>query len=90
MKAAIENFAKMQGNDKVLMLGGMMELGTESLTEHQALIDLINNYKWKKVVLVGGDFNKTEHNYLYFENSVQAKEWFNNQKYQQSPYADKR
>lgn len=81
MKAAIENFTKMKGNDKVLILGGMMELGTESLTEHQALIELINNYKWKDVVLVGGDFNKTEHSYLYFENSVQAKEWFKNQKY---------
>ena len=32
MKAAIENFAKMDGNKKVLMLGGMMELGTESIT----------------------------------------------------------
>lgn len=81
MKAAIENFAKMDGIDKVLILGAMMELGVESLAEHQALVDLIKNFKWKNVVLVGGDFNKTKHNYLNFDNSTEAKEWFKNQKF---------
>jgi UDP-N-acetylmuramoyl-tripeptide--D-alanyl-D-alanine ligase len=79
MQAAIENFAKMEGRDKILILGGMMELGKESLSEHQALVELIKKYHWKNVVLVGGDFNKVEHAYLNFENSVQAKEWFTNQ-----------
>lgn len=79
MQAAIENFAKMEGRDKILMLGGMMELGIESLTEHRALVELIKKYDWKNVVLVGGDFNKVGHAYLNFENSVQAKEWFTNQ-----------
>lgn len=81
MKAAIENFSKMDGTDKVLILGGMMELGAESVPEHQALIDLINQYSWKSVVLVGGDFDKTNHAYLNFENSDQAKEWFKNQEF---------
>ncbi len=63
MKAAIENIAKMNG-DKILMLGGMMEMGEESLKEHQALIDLINQYQWKDVVLVGGDFNKVNNPYI--------------------------
>ena len=78
MKAAIENFAKMDGEDKVLMLGGMMELGHGSIKEHQSLIDLINHYQWKHVVFVGGDFNKINHPFLNFENSVQAKDWFIN------------
>jgi UDP-N-acetylmuramoyl-tripeptide--D-alanyl-D-alanine ligase len=76
MKAAIENFAKMQGSNKILMLGGMMELGTESLQEHQNLINLINNYQWKAVVLVGVDFNKVNHNFPFFENSVEAAAWY--------------
>lgn len=80
MKAAIENFAKMEGEDKMLMLGGMMELGKASLSEHQTLLELIKKYSWKNVVLVGGDFSKISHGYLNFENSVQAKEWFSNQK----------
>ncbi len=79
MKAAIENFAKMEGADKVLMLGGMMELGPESLREHQNLIDLINKYQWKAVALVGGDFAKVNHSFTFFENSLQAAAWFKNQ-----------
>jgi UDP-N-acetylmuramoyl-tripeptide--D-alanyl-D-alanine ligase len=76
MKAAIENFAKMKGSNKVLMLGGMMELGEESIAEHQSIIEAINNYKWKQVVLVGGDYNKISHPYITMNNALQAKEWF--------------
>lgn len=81
MKAAIENFAKMEGSDKVLILGGMMELGSQSLHEHENLIDLIEKYKWRDVVLVGGDFNKVMHSFSFFENSLQAKEWFKNKNF---------
>lgn len=81
MKAAIENFAKMEGGDKVLLLGGMMELGKESLQEHQAIIDLIGNYNWKAVVLVAGDYNKITHPYINFENSTQAAAWFAQQQF---------
>ncbi len=83
MKAAIENFAKMDGESKVLLLGGMMELGQESLHEHQQLIELIKKYSWKNVVLVGGDFSKVTHPFINFDNSVQAREW-----YQQQHYSD--
>ena len=75
MKAAIENFSKMAGQNKILLLGGMMEMGNESIAEHQALVDLIAKYTWNQVVLVGGDFNKITHPYLYFNNSTEAKEW---------------
>ena len=81
MKAAIENFAKMEGDEKVLLLGGMMELGTESLQEHQSIINVIGNYKWKAVVLVGGDYHKLQHPYINFENSLQAREWFYQQQF---------
>lgn len=74
MKAAVENIAKMNG-DKVLLLGGMMEMGEDSLKEHQALIDLINQYEWKDVVLVGGDFNKVNNPYKTFSNSIEAGTW---------------
>ena len=79
MKAAIENFAGMEGNNKILLLGGMMELGDESFAEHKALIELIKKYTWHQVVLVGGDFNKIPHPYVYLATSVQAKEWFQQQ-----------
>jgi UDP-N-acetylmuramoyl-tripeptide--D-alanyl-D-alanine ligase len=76
MKAAIENFAKLKADKKVLMLGAMAELGEESLEEHKNIIDLIAQYKWHKVVLVGGDFLKIENIFTTLASSSEAKEWF--------------
>ena len=84
MKLAIENFAKKNSENKILMLGAMAELGKQSLQEHQEIIDLIKKYSWKEVVLVGGDFLKLSHPYLSFENSLLAKEWFDKQQFQNS------
>ena len=72
----------MEGNKKILLLGGMMELGTESIVEHQAIINVIDNYKWQAVVLVGGDYHKLKHQYINLENSLQAKDWFNQQQFE--------
>jgi UDP-N-acetylmuramoyl-tripeptide--D-alanyl-D-alanine ligase len=60
---------------KVLILGAMAELGPESLAEHQAIIDLIGQYSWQQVVLVGGDFRHLSHPYLSFANSKEAGRW---------------
>lgn len=78
MKLAIENIARLTG-DKVLLLGGMMEMGNESLKEHQALIDLISKYKWKDVVLVGEDFGKVNSPYINFDNAAEAGRWLKEQ-----------
>lgn len=75
MKAAIENFAAMEGNNKILLLGGMMELGVESIAEHEALVQLIGQYQWAAVVLVGGDFKTIAHPYIYFDTAIEAKAW---------------
>ena len=79
MKAAIENFAGMQADNKVLLLGGMMEMGEDSIFEHQQLIELIQKFSWKNVVLVGGDFKNIVHPYTYFDTSVQVKDWLQQQ-----------
>jgi len=84
MKLAIENFAKKNSENKILMLGAMAELGKQSLQEHEGIIDLIKKYSWKEVVLVGGDFLNLSHPFLSFENSLQAKEWFSKQQFQNS------
>jgi UDP-N-acetylmuramoyl-tripeptide--D-alanyl-D-alanine ligase len=84
MRAAIENFARLPVgtavatgtfDHKVLILGAMAELGPESLNEHRAIVDLIGQYPWRQVVLVGGDFLKLDHPYLSFTNSREAGEW---------------
>ncbi len=75
MKAAIDNFAKIKADKKILLLGSMMELGVESDNEHAAIVSLIDKYNWSAVVLVGSGFQAIRHPYLNFENALQAKEW---------------
>ena len=81
MKLAIENIAKLDADNKVLLLGGMMEMGDSSMEEHQAIIDLLGKYNWKAVVLVGGDFDKINHPYINFKNSIAAGEWLKQQQF---------
>lgn len=83
MKVAIENFAKLKADRKIVMLGGMMELGEDSIAEHQALVTQLIELGFKEVVLVGGDFvhtkelfpNKETANYTYLPSSTDASEW---------------
>lgn len=86
MKAAIDNFAKLSATKKILMLGGMMELGAGSMEEHKNLIRLIKQYPWHTVVLVGGDFAKTDHGFTFFSNATEAKRWFQQQAFTQTHF----
>lgn len=82
MKLAIENFAKIHATNKVLMLGAMAELGEESISEHNAIVELIKTNNWTNVVLVGGDFLKIDHPYISFSNAVEAKAWLQQQRFE--------
>lgn len=75
MKLAIENFAKINAAHKIVCIGAMKELGTTSIQEHQLLVQLLEQYKWEQVVLVGGDFEQCKHHYQYFPNALDAKQW---------------
>lgn len=75
MQAALENFSKHAASNKIIMLGGMMELGEDSIKEHQQIIEQIKKIKFKQVILVGGDFEKTTHPFMYFNNSDEAMNW---------------
>ncbi|WP_317900184.1 UDP-N-acetylmuramoyl-tripeptide--D-alanyl-D-alanine ligase [Aurantibacillus circumpalustris] len=58
MKVAIENFATYKAENKLLLLGDMYELGEYSIEEHQRIIDLLKEKKFKNVILVGEEFFK--------------------------------
>jgi UDP-N-acetylmuramoyl-tripeptide--D-alanyl-D-alanine ligase len=79
MKVAIENFAGIENKFKILCLGGMKELGNNSQEEHQQIINLITNYPFKQVLLVGKEFEKCTHPYSYFETTEAAKQWLDQQ-----------
>ncbi|MEO7922790.1 MAG: UDP-N-acetylmuramoyl-tripeptide--D-alanyl-D-alanine ligase [Chitinophagaceae bacterium] len=86
MRLAIENFAKLPATNKVMMLGAMAEMGTESIAEHQAIVELIKKYSWKDVVLVGGDFGKIEHPFLQFEDAAEAGIWLKEQAFRDTHF----
>jgi UDP-N-acetylmuramoyl-tripeptide--D-alanyl-D-alanine ligase len=57
MFVAIENFLQLNGQPKVLILGDMFELGTESLQEHQNIIQLLTSANSSvQCLFVGKDF----------------------------------
>ena len=82
MKAAIENLSNIDADKKVLLLGAMKELGENSVKEHQDLVELIKQYNWLNVVLVGGDFEKTTHPFYYFSNTGEARKWLEQQHFE--------
>ena len=83
MKVAIENFAKLKADRKIVLLGGMMELGEDSIAEHQAIVELLVSLGFKEVVLVGGDFEHAHASltqiqttpFTYLPNAQAANEW---------------
>ena len=79
MTAAIENFAGLQAENKIPFVGAMMELGADSVAEHQAIITLLESHHWKDVVLVGGDFKNAVHSYRYFDTADDAAAWWASQ-----------
>jgi len=82
MKAAIENIAAMKGDQKILLLGAMMELGADSRQEHQAILELIGKHPWQAVVLVGEPFGELHHPYRQFPDAASAAEWVRHQQFE--------
>ncbi len=82
MKEAVENFAGIAQPRKVLMLGAMAEMGSETVKEHENLVKLIEKFSWTDVVLVGLPFEPFKDKYRYFEDSETAGKWFRQQNFE--------
>lgn len=79
MNAALDNFSLMKGDNKIVILGDMFELGDESFNEHKAVIDLVNSLNVSFTYYVGQHFIK--HKFLsesvfFFENTDILKRHF--------------
>lgn len=82
MKAAIENLNKTKSNNKLAVLGDMLELGLESKKEHQNIINELNSLNIN-AILVGEEFSKINQAiFPQFIDAKQAKEYIKNQKIQ--------
>lgn len=79
METALINFSKRNGNDKVLILGDMFELGATSLEEHKHIIEKVKELHFNDSTFVGENFYKYRNDfpqYLFFKNTKDTKEWF--------------
>jgi UDP-N-acetylmuramoyl-tripeptide--D-alanyl-D-alanine ligase len=79
MAAALENFRQMQAENKMAILGEMRELGADSATEHQKVVDRLATMDLHEIWLVGQEFTKTDCSALQtahtiFANVEEAKE----------------
>lgn len=70
MTAALTNFIEMQSENKVLIIGDMLELGKNSVNEHKNILQLIIKSNIKEVFLVGKTFMQISENseFKSFEN----------------------
>ena len=57
MRAALINFASICGDNSLLVLGDMRELGTASEEEHRNILGLMKELKFKEALLVGSNFS---------------------------------
>ncbi len=77
MKAALENLAAIQSENKVAILGDMLELGEASHDEHQEIVEQIKKMRLTQAVLVGEEFGKIiDSGCLHFPDAAETKKWF--------------
>lgn len=62
MKEAIDNFSMIKSPSKLLLLGDMLELGDQSLYEHQQVVNQLIEKQLFNVILVGPHFAATTDN----------------------------
>ena len=77
MELALRNFAGSPHGQKVLILGDMLELGTECDKEHQYILEMIEKLGFTEVFLVGPVFTRlnTKREWLCFQDSELARLW---------------
>ena len=80
MKNALQNFSKMESQNKIAILGAMKELGDYAQEEHKNIFELAQSYNFKKIILVGKEFGHLSH--PFYKNIVELNNWFKNQKFE--------
>lgn len=82
MKAALENFHLIKAENKIVMMGDMLELGEFAETEHKEILEIAAAYNFDKIVAIGPEFLKHKTSgIIHFINSHEAKEWFKDQQF---------
>lgn len=76
MAAALDNFAQIKAEHKMVIIGDMKELGVVSHDEHQKIVDMLKALDIETVWLVGAEFEHcdTPQSFRLFDNVEQVKE----------------
>lgn len=77
MRVAVDNFAAMKGDNKMVVLGAMKELGSDSRNEHRELFDRVRSAGFGRIVLIGDEFRFAEgtDGAVWFESTDAAASW---------------
>jgi len=67
MEFAIKNFHKKFTNDRILIIGDMLELGEYSKSAHKRIVNLIIDLSFDKVITVGENFFEISNTPNYFK-----------------------
>ncbi|WP_297984706.1 UDP-N-acetylmuramoyl-tripeptide--D-alanyl-D-alanine ligase [uncultured Chryseobacterium sp.] len=78
MSASLKNFNAFEGS-KTIIIGDMLELGDESKTEHQNILNQTKSLSFDQVITVGKHFKEVNPE-LSFENSAELIEYLQNNK----------
>ncbi len=68
MQVSLENFKNFEGT-KTIIIGDMLELGEESLKEHQTIIDFAKSCNFDEIITVGSYFKSVYHSENAFEST---------------------
>ncbi|MCL2026856.1 MAG: UDP-N-acetylmuramoyl-tripeptide--D-alanyl-D-alanine ligase [Bacteroidales bacterium] len=80
MAVALESFAALDFEKKFFVLGDMLELGHESLVEHQRIFSLVQKLGLNEGVFVGKNFQSLSSGHTAtFENAEEARSFLNRQ-----------
>lgn len=76
-EAAIINFAQFEDNNKLTILGDMLELGDEAEAEHKKMLTRLSSMHNIKVLLVGEQYKKAAESFGYnaFSSAEELKNW---------------
>lgn len=77
MEASLRNFIQTDGTRKFAILGDMLELGEDAISEHKKIFELVSNAGFEKIALVGNIFSSlnTVKEIQSFTDVKQAVEW---------------
>ncbi len=68
MQASLENFRSFEGS-RVIIIGDMLELGEESIKEHQNILDFAQSCRFDKIITVGSHFKSINNSDHAFQNT---------------------